>query len=90
VLFLAGLKLLPVKTGACVQCLMELAWVSVLPWPWLFLAAVREIVGRGTILGPDPESAIHLFGANFEPMALFAQPAGAFIALGLLLAVLTF
>jgi len=51
------------------------------------LAAVREILGHGTILGPDPESAIHLFGANFEPMALFAQPAGAFIALGLLLAI---
>jgi Na+-translocating ferredoxin:NAD+ oxidoreductase subunit E len=52
----------------------------------LILAAVREIIGQGTILGPDPESAIHLFGANFEPMALFAQPSGAFIALGLLLA----
>ncbi|MDW7728458.1 MAG: electron transport complex subunit RsxE [Dethiobacteria bacterium] len=51
------------------------------------LAAVREILGHGTILGPDPDSAIHLFGANFEPMALFAQPAGAFIALGLLLAI---
>jgi Na+-translocating ferredoxin:NAD+ oxidoreductase subunit E len=52
----------------------------------LILSAVREIIGQGTILGPDPESAIHLFGANFEPMALFAQPSGAFIALGLLLA----
>ncbi len=53
----------------------------------VLLAAVREIVGHGTILGPDPESAIHLFGPNFEPMALFALPPGAFIALGLLLAV---
>lgn len=52
----------------------------------VILSAVREIFGMGTILGPDPESAIHLFGANFEPMALFAQPPGAFIALGLLLA----
>ena len=51
------------------------------------LATVREVLGSGTIFGPDPESAIHLFGANFEPMALFAQPAGAFIALGLLLAI---
>ena len=51
----------------------------------LILATVREIIGQGTIFGPDPESAIHLFGANFEPMALLAQPAGAFIALGLLL-----
>lgn len=53
----------------------------------VILATVREIIGHGTILGPDPESAIYLFGANFEPMALFAQPSGAFIALGLLLAV---
>lgn len=52
----------------------------------VILSAVREIFGMGTILGPDPESAIHLFGPNFEPMALFAQPPGAFIALGLLLA----
>ncbi len=51
----------------------------------VILATVREIIGQGTIFGPDPESAIHLFGANYEPMALFAQPAGAFIALGLLL-----
>ena len=53
----------------------------------VILSAVREILGQGTILGPDPNSAIHLFGANFEPMALFAQPPGAFIALGLLLAI---
>lgn len=53
----------------------------------LILSSVREIIGHGTILGPDPESAIHLFGANFEPMLLFAQPAGAFIALGLLLGI---
>ena len=50
------------------------------------LATVREVIGQGTILGPDPDTIIHLFGPNFEPMALFAQPAGAFIALGLLLA----
>jgi len=53
----------------------------------LLLSLVREIIGQGTILGPDPETVIHLFGADFEPMILFAQPAGAFIALGLLLAV---
>ncbi len=53
---------------------------------FFILALVREVIGSGTILGPNPENAIHLFGANFEPMAVFAQPAGAFIALGLLLA----
>jgi Na+-translocating ferredoxin:NAD+ oxidoreductase subunit E len=52
----------------------------------LLLSSVREIIGQGTILGPDPDTIIHLFGANFEPMSLFAQPSGAFIALGLLLA----
>ncbi len=51
------------------------------------LALVREVFGQGTILGPDPDSAIQLFGAGFEPMGLFGQPAGAFIALGLLLGV---
>ncbi len=52
----------------------------------VLLALVREVFGQGTILGPDPESAIVLFGANYEPIGVFAQPAGAFIALGLLLA----
>lgn len=54
----------------------------------VLLSLVREVLGQGTILGPDPNSAIYLFGANFEPMGLFAQPAGAFIALGLLLALI--
>ena len=49
------------------------------------LALVREVLGQGTVMGPDPESAIILFGENFEPMGLFGQPPGAFIALGLLL-----
>ncbi|MGM0652542.1 MAG: electron transport complex subunit RsxE, partial [Bacillota bacterium] len=52
----------------------------------VLLALVREVLGSGTILGPDPQSTIQLFGSNFEPMTLFAQPPGAFIALGLLLA----
>ncbi len=51
------------------------------------LALVREVLGQGTVMGPDPESAIILFGANFEPMGLFGQPPGAFIALGLLLGI---
>ena len=51
------------------------------------LALVREVFGHGTIMGPGPESAILLFGEGFEPMALFGQPAGAFIALGLLLGI---
>ncbi len=51
------------------------------------LSFVREVAGHGTLMGPDPESAVHLFGPEFEPMGLFAQPPGAFIALGLLLGI---
>ncbi len=52
----------------------------------VILAAVREIIGSGTVLGPNPDTAVSVFGPNFESMMLFSQPAGAFIALGLLLA----
>jgi len=50
------------------------------------LSLVREVFGQGTLFGPDPDKIIYVFGLNFEAMGLFAQPAGAFIALGLLLA----
>lgn len=43
------------------------------------LGTVREILGQGTFLGAS------VFGASFEPCALFAQAPGAFIGLGLLL-----
>lgn len=52
----------------------------------LILSAVREILGSGTLLGPGADSAIKVFGEAFQPMVLFATPPGAFIALGLLLA----
>ncbi len=52
----------------------------------VILAFVREVLGHGSLLGPNPDTVIQLFGPNFEPMTIFAQPAGAFIALGLLLA----
>ncbi len=45
------------------------------------LGIVREILGMGTAFGVD------ITGAAFEPMALFASPPGAFIALGILLLV---
>ncbi len=54
----------------------------------VILAAVREIIGSGTILGPNPDTALHVFGSNYEAMMIFAQPPGAFIALGLLLALI--
>lgn len=51
----------------------------------LILSAVRESLGRGTLLGPGAEGAIKVFGEAFQPMVLLATPPGAFIALGLLL-----
>lgn len=46
------------------------------------LAAIREILGNGSLFG------ISLFGASFEPALLFILPPGAFLTLGFLLAVL--
>ena len=43
------------------------------------LGIVREVLGSGTVFG------INITGTAFEPMAVFASPPGAFIALGILL-----
>lgn len=56
----------------------------------IILALVRETIGAGTILGPDPETAIKLFGDSYQPMLIFALPPGAFIALGLLLGMVNY
>lgn len=45
------------------------------------LGAVREILGAGTLLGYP------LFGASFKPALIFILPPGAFLALGVILAV---
>jgi len=45
------------------------------------LGSVREILGAGTLLG------FPLFGANFEPALIFILPPGAFLALGIILAI---
>jgi len=44
------------------------------------LGAIREILGAGTIFG------ISIFGSAFQPAQLFIMPAGAFITLGCLIA----
>ncbi len=44
------------------------------------LGGLREIIGAGTIFG------ISLFGEAFEPLMIFVQPPGAFLTLGLLVA----
>ncbi len=45
------------------------------------LGTVREILGAGTILGYS------LFGSQFQPALIFILPPGAFLALGIILAV---
>jgi len=46
----------------------------------LILGSVREILGAGSIFG------ISLFGASYQPALIMILPPGAFLALGLLLA----
>lgn len=46
------------------------------------LGSVREIFGSGALLGFD------LFGAGYQPMLLMILPPGAFISLGLILALM--
>lgn len=48
----------------------------------LVLSSIRELFGRGTWLG------LEVMGPGFEPMGILASPPGAFITLGLLLALI--
>jgi len=48
----------------------------------VILGSVREIFGYGTIFG------VQIFGAGFEPALIMILPPGAFLALGLLLALM--
>lgn len=47
----------------------------------VLLGSVREILGAGSFLGKE------LFGASFQPAAIFVQPPGAFILLGIIIAI---
>lgn len=47
-----------------------------------FLGALREILGNGTCFG------YQIMGSNFEPLRIMVQAPGAFICLGLILAVM--
>ena len=47
----------------------------------IVMAVIREVVGSGTILGYD------ITGGVYEPAMMIAQPAGAFITLGIIIAV---
>lgn len=48
----------------------------------IIVSSVREILGNGTFLG------IKLFGNGFEPVTMMILPPGAFIVLGIILAVI--
>ncbi|HLB94661.1 MAG TPA: electron transport complex subunit E [Nitrospiria bacterium] len=48
--------------------------------PLLMLGGIREIFGSGTLAG------FSLFGSNYVPMVMMLLPAGAFIVLGLMVA----
>lgn len=50
----------------------------------IILSSVREILGNGTWFG------IQLFGDAFQPFILFILPAGGFLALGIIIAVLQY
>lgn len=47
----------------------------------VILGSIREILGSGTFMG------IKLFGENFEAAGIFVMPPGAFILLGILIAI---
>jgi len=47
----------------------------------VILGSIREIIGAGTFMG------IQLFGENFQAAGIFVMPPGAFILLGILIAI---
>lgn len=52
----------------------------------VLLAFIRETVGAGTLFA-GTDFVIHVFGKGYQPAAVFVGPAGAFIVLGILVAV---
>ncbi len=50
-------------------------------WALIVLGAVRELFGTGSVFGID------ILGASFEPALIMILPPGAFLALGILLAI---
>lgn len=51
-------------------------------WVLLLLGTIRELLGNGTILGAK------IMTANYDPLIVMVLPAGAFILLGFLVAVM--
>jgi len=51
-------------------------------WVLIVLGAIRELLGAGTILG------FKIMPASYEPMVIMLLPAGAFIVLGFIVAIM--
>ncbi len=52
------------------------------------LAGIREAFGAGTISIPFSDTVIQLFGPSFEPFTFMVEAPGAFVCLGLVLAIM--
>ena len=52
------------------------------------LAGIREAFGAGTISIPFSDSVIQLFGPTFQPFTFMVEAPGAFVCLGLVLALM--
>ena len=52
-----------------------------------FLGAIREMIGKGTLF-EGSRFAVQVFGASFEPFTFMVEAPGAFVCLGLMLAIM--
>ena len=52
----------------------------------ILLAFIRETIGAGTLFA-GTDFVINVFGEGYQPIAMFVGPSGAFIVLGILVAV---
>ena len=52
------------------------------------LAGIREAFGAGTISVPFSDTVIQLFGPSFQPFTFMVEAPGAFVCLGLMLALM--
>jgi electron transport complex protein RnfE len=52
------------------------------------LAALREVFGAGTLSVPFSDTVIQVFGPSFQPFTFMVEAPGAFVCLGLVLAIM--
>jgi electron transport complex protein RnfE len=52
------------------------------------LAALREVLGNGTLTLPLSSASFSVFGSTFKPFTFMVEAPGAFVCLGLLLCVM--